>query len=103
MPPQTSSINVRIGIPIGVSTSPTCFSGPCTVIILVPALVDVPIWENHSPPLLMMDGTLAKVSVLLRTVGRRQRPSSTERGGLVRGWPRTPMTEYISAEPSPQM
>ena len=69
MPPQTSSISVRRVMPIGISTSPTCFSGPCTVIILVPALVDVPIWEYHSPPLLMMARTLAKVSVLLSDSG----------------------------------
>jgi hypothetical protein len=73
------------------------------VMSLVPLLFSVPNEAYQAPPLLMMSRTLARVSVLLATVGRFQSPSSTERGGLVRGVPRTPITEYIIAEPSPQM
>ena len=90
-------------MPSSTSTTPWRSSGPCTVISLVPLLPSVPSPAYHSPPLTMMSGMLARVSVLLATVGRFQSPSSTERGGLVRGWPRTPITEYISAEASPQM
>src|SRR6476620_12030737 len=103
MPPQTSSIRVRSVMPIGTSTRPIVLSGPWTVISFVPELFSVPMLAYQAPPLLMMSRTFAIVSVLFATVGRFQRPSPTDRGGLVRGWPRTPLTEYIRAEPSPQM
>jgi hypothetical protein len=45
---------------------------------------------------------LAKVSTLLRHVGRPQRPDSVARGGLMRGMPRLPSMEYMSAVDSPQ-
>ena len=58
--------------------------------------------RNHWPPLRTIWGTLAKVSTLLRHVGFPQRPDSVERGGLVRGMPRFPSMEYMSAVDSPQ-
>ena len=51
-----------------------------------PPLTDIPVAAY------VLGATFDTVSVLFATVGRFQMPSSTERGGFVRGWPRTPIT-----------
>jgi hypothetical protein len=56
----------------------------------------------QSPPLRMIGATLAKVSTLLISVGRRHTPDTAGYGGRGEGVPRPPCTEAISAVSSPQ-
>ena len=63
----------------------------------------VPIFANHSPPLRMIAGTDAKLSVLLIVVGRPYRPKFAGNGGLNRGMPFLPSSDSSSAVSSPQM
>src|SRR5581483_11330227 len=57
----------------------------------------------QSAPLLMMCGTAASVSTLLIVVGCANTPDTAGHGGLMRGLPRRPSIEFISAVSSPQM
>jgi hypothetical protein len=50
-----------------------------------------------------MNGTAAKVSVLLMVVGLPYRPKLAGNGGLKRGWPFLPSSDSSSAVSSPQM
>ncbi len=50
-------------------------------------------------PLVMIIGTLAKVSTLLSTVGFAKSPCSTVRGGFTLGMPRFPSIDAVSALP----
>ena len=82
----------------------TCaLTEPMRVNSLVPLLFSVPIAANHSRPLIMIWGTHDMVSVLFTTVGRLNRPASTERGGLVRGMARLPSIPNMRADASPEM
>ena len=87
---------------MGTSIRPVFLILPASENAFVPVLPSVPIDLNHFEPLLMMPGTFAKVSTLLRQVGALNRPWSTLLGGLVRGVPRLPSIEVVMAEPSPQ-
>src|SRR2546428_10544860 len=58
-------------------------------------------FANHSAPPRIMCGTLAKVSALLITVGPPQRPTTAGNGGRIRGMPRLPSSDSISADSSP--
>ena len=102
-PPPHTSTSSRMVRPIGNSYMPTWLIEPMRVNILVPLLFSVPIEENHSAPLMTMWGTHDMVSVLFTTVGRLNRPASTERGGLVRGMARLPSMPNMSADASPEM
>jgi len=51
----------------------------------------------------MMCGTAARVSTLLIVVGMPNRPATAGNGGLMRGLPRLPSSEFIIAVSSPQM
>src|SRR5579862_6392941 len=51
----------------------------------------------HSPPPRIMCGTLAKVSALLITVGPPHSPTTAGKGGRIRGMPRLPSSDSISA------
>ena len=62
----------------------------------------VPIDENQSCPLLIIDATFAKVSTLFITVGFSHKPETTGYGGLGFGIPRFPSIEAINAVSSPQ-
>ena len=57
----------------------------------------------HSAPLMRMCGTAASVSTLLIVVGWPNSPATAGNGGLMRGLPRRPSSEFISAVSSPQM
>ena len=57
----------------------------------------------HSAPLFRMCGTAASVSTLLIVVGWPNSPATAGKGGLMRGLPRRPSSEFISAVSSPQM
>ena len=50
----------------------------------------------------MIQGTLAQVSTLLMLVGLPHRPETAGNGGRVRGMPRLPSMEAMSAVSSPQ-
>ena len=102
MPPPMSYTTSRSVVPMGTSIRPVLTTLPVSAKALVPGLPSVPTERNQAAPFLMMSGTLAKVSTLLRQVGLPKRPLSTLRGGLVRGMPRLPSMEAVMAEPSPQ-
>ena len=57
----------------------------------------------QAAPRLMMCGTAASVSTLLTVVGSANTPACAGNGGLIRGLPRLPSIEFISAVSSPQM
>src|SRR5688572_22051125 len=73
---------------------------------LVPVLFGLSgrdIFLYHSPPLTRIGGTAASVSTLLIVVGMPKRPEAAGNGGLMRGLPRFPSSEFISAVSSPQI
>src|ERR1700730_129567 len=76
---------------------------PVTEKILVPPLLGRPRFRNASPPLRMIHGTAAKVSVLLIVVGFPYMPTLAGKGGLKRGMPFLPSSDSSSAVSSPQM
>src|SRR5579864_4580611 len=101
-PPPISSTISRSFVPIGTSIRPVFLIFPASAKTLVPLLFSVPIFANHSAPLRIIDGTLAKVSTLLIRVGQSHKPLSAGNGGRGRGVPRLPSTDAISAVSSPQ-
>ena len=79
---------------------------PHTEKSLVPVLFGLSgraIFLYHSAPLFRMCGTAASVSTLLIVVGMPNTPDTAGNGGLMRGLPRFPSSEFISAVSSPQM
>src|ERR671925_154119 len=79
---------------------------PHTEYSLVPVLLGLSGRENflyHSAPLLRMCGTATSVSTLLIVVGWPKTPATAGNGGLMRGLPRRPSREFMSAVSSPQM
>src|SRR3954451_12307276 len=73
---------------------------------LVPVLFGLSaraIFLYHSAPLFRMCGTAASVSTLLMVVGCPKTPATAGNGGLIRGFPRRPSSEFINAVSSPQM
>ena len=68
MPPAISS-SVANGVPSFTSKLPGRSTSPDTEKSLVPPLLGRPRSRNASPPLLMIHGTAANVSVLLIVVG----------------------------------
>ncbi len=101
-PPAISSSS-RNGVPIGTSKLPGLFTWPETEKIFTPPLFGLPSFMNQSPPLRMMAGTEARVSVLLMVVGLPYRPKLAGNGGLKRGWPFLPSSDSSSAVSSPQI
>ena len=57
----------------------------------------------QAAPFATMCGTTASVSTLLMVVGQPKSPAAAGNGGLIRGFPRLPSIEFISAVSSPQM
>src|SRR5918999_5977979 len=79
---------------------------PQTEYSLVPVLFGLSGREKplyQSAPLTIIGGTAAKVSTLLIVVGWPNSPATAGYGGLIRGLPRRPSIEFISAVSSPQM
>ena len=62
---------------------------------------DRPLYQ--AAPLVRMGGTAARVSTLLIVVGMPNTPAAAGNGGLMRGLPRFPSIEFMSAVSSPQM
>src|SRR5689334_1901981 len=102
IPPAISS-SAGNGVPSLISKLPGRATSPDTEKILVPPLFGRPRFRNHSPPLRMIHGTAANVSVLLIVVGLPYRPKLAGNGGLKRGWPFLPSSDSSSAVSSPQM
>ena len=65
--------------------------------------LDRDIFLYHAGPFVRMGGTAASVSTLLIVVGIPNTPNAAGNGGLMRGFPRLPSIEFISAVSSPQM
>src|SRR5213593_5245170 len=79
---------------------------PHTEYSLVPVLFGLSgraIFLYQGAPLVMMGGTAASVSTLLIVVGWPKTPEIAGNGGLMRGFPRRPSSEFIIAVSSPQM
>src|SRR4030067_206109 len=95
-------ISLRL-IPMGTSTRPVLLMLPTREKILVPLLPLVPMLEYHSAPLLIINGTLAQVSTLLRLLGCPHSPCSEVCTYLARGSPTLPSSEAIKAVDSPQI
>ena len=68
-----------------------------------PSVLGLPILRNQSPPLRMICGTEANVSVLLIVLGLPYRPKLAGNGGLNRGCPFLPSSDSIRAVSSPQI
>src|SRR5215208_2973464 len=92
---------VRSDVPIGTSTTPLSTTLPDRETSLVPLLPSVPMLAYQSAPRLMICGTLAQVSTLLRLLGRSQMPATEVRMYLGRGSGGWPSIERISALDSP--
>src|SRR4030043_632144 len=90
-------------MPLGTSTRPVLEILPTSENILVPLLFLVPVLLNQSEPLLIIRGTFAQVSTLLRLVGFPQSPCSEVCTYLARGSPTLPSSEAIKAVDSPQI
>ena len=76
---------------------------PATQKSLVPVERSVPTAAKALPPWITIGSTLTRVSTLLITVGWPKRPTWVGNGGLLRGSPRRPSRELMSAISSPQM
>src|SRR5579862_4335369 len=57
----------------------------------------------HTAPRFRMCGTATSVSTLLIVVGFANTPDTAGKGGLMRGLPRLPSSEFMSAVSSPQI
>src|SRR5512145_2356594 len=95
-------ITSRRVIPIGTSITPGWLTFPSMVYTFVPGLEGVPKLRYQAAPLRKIGGTLARVSTLLTRVGLPHKPFVVGYGGRVRGSPRLPSRDSISAVSSPQ-
>ena len=59
--------------------------------------------KRQAAPFSKMRGTFARVSTLLMTVGRPNKPDCTGKGGRSRGSARLPSIDSKSADSSPQI
>ena len=89
--------------PKGTSYTPGRTTRPETQNSLVPVELSVPVAAYAGPPCSRMGSTFTSVSTLLTSVGFPNRPTSTGKGGLLRGSPRNPSMELKIAVSSPQM
>src|ERR1700739_989441 len=105
IPPQYSllKINSSTEIVISISYTPGLLILPQAEINLVPVLFPTPIFAYSSPPSLIIGTTAAMVSTLFTTVGQSHKPLIAGNGGLMRGLPRLPSSDSISAVSSPQI
>ena len=89
-------------IPIGTSTKPERLIFPAKAKTLVPLLFSVPYLAYSWAPFKMIHGTLGKGFNVIDVGWLFQRPLAAGNGGRLRGMPRSPSTEAISAVSSPQ-
>src|SRR4030042_922593 len=90
------------GVPRGTSTSPVLFTLPTKENILVPLFLSVPMEANHSAPLLIINGTSAQVSTLLRQLRLSQMPFSAVCVYFGLGSATFPSIAFIRALDSPE-
>src|SRR4030065_2897907 len=88
-------------IPMGTSTRPVLLILPTKENIFVPLLPSVPRVRYQSAPLLIINGTLAQVSTLFRSLGLFHSPFSTVCTYLALGSPTLPSSDAINAVDSP--
>ena len=88
---------------ISISYTPGLLILPHAEINLVPVDLPTPIFAYSSPPSLMIGTTEANVSTLFTTVGLPHAPLIAGNGGLIRGLPRLPSNDSMSAVSSPQI
>ena len=100
-PPILYIMSARV-IPMGTSTKPVLLTLPTSEKILVPLLLSVPMELNQRAPRLMIRGTFAKVSTLLRMLGRFQTPLSDVWTYFGLGSPTLPSRAFIKAVDSPE-
>src|SRR3972149_4474826 len=93
----------RRGSPVGISKTPGLFTWPLTPTRIGPGCFATPTDAYQAAPRSMITGTFAIVSTLLMVVGQPHRPYCAGTGGLTRGYPRSPSSEFISADSSPQI
>ncbi len=86
---------------MGSSYTPGRFRCPLKQNNRVPPFLGGPSLANHSAPPSRICGTLANVSALLMTVGPPHNPTTAGNGGRIRGMPRLPSSDSISADSSP--
>src|SRR5258708_1179018 len=101
--PPASSTRLANGRPRFTSWLAGRATWPVTEKILVPPLFGRPSARNASAPWLTIQGTAAKVSVLLIVVGLPYSPKLAGNGGLKRGRPFLPSSDSRSAVSSPQI
>src|SRR6202049_3218831 len=104
-PPQRSYRNSLNGKPITTSYVPGRCTLPHTEKSLVPVLfgLDSDIFLYQSAPLRRIGAAAMSVSTLLIVVGMPNTPDTAGNGGLMRGLPRRPSSDSMSAVSSPQM
>src|SRR5579872_876 len=103
IPPACSSRISRIGVPIGSSHRPGCFTLPLAPYSFVPPSLVRLRFLNQLAPWLMMCGTLQSVSTLFTVVGLPQRPATGGKGGFERGFARLPSSAFNIPVSSPHM
>ena len=102
IPPPISNIISLNVVPIGTSIRPVLLTSPVKANVFVPFDVSHPICANHSAPLRIINGTLARVSTLFINVGLPNKPLFAGNGGFGLGIPLSPSIEAINAVSSPQ-
>src|SRR5206468_7166366 len=80
---------------------PGLLTCPATHSMRVPPFFGVPRLAYASPPSRIIEGTALSVSTLLMIVGHPYNPTTAGKGGLIRGYPRLPSSNSISADSSP--
>src|SRR5258708_38321155 len=88
-------------MPRGTPKMPGLSTGPARHNTPVPPFFGVPRLAYASPPSRMIGGTALSVSTLLMIVGQPYSPTTAGKGGLIRGYPRLPSSDSISADSSP--
>ncbi len=89
-------------MPIGTSMSPLFLIFPASAKTFVPGLSSVPYFLYSEAPFKIIHAIFAKVSTLLILVGLPHNPDCAGNGGRMRGIPRSPSIDAISAVSSPQ-
>src|SRR6478672_2045657 len=103
-PPHRSYRNSLKGNPRTTSYVPGRCTLPHTQKSLVPVLFgfDRHIFLYQSAPFIRIGAAASSVSTLLIVVGIPKTPATAGNGGLIRGLPRRPSSEFIRAVSSPQ-
>src|SRR3979411_1035991 len=104
-PPHKSYRNSLKGNPITTSYVPGRWTLPQTEKSFVPVLFgfDSDIFLYQSAPFMRIGAAAISVSTLLMVVGIPNTPDTAANGGFMRGFPRRPSSEFMSAVSAPEM